>query len=142
MKSIHDTQLAICQQVVNLCQNFNAGIAHSFPEGGKRCMYARITGAIQAAKTCGFYIALARLPYGEYFTAVCVWETEYDSRITKPVCAFDLFGDIQTVERAMKNPRTWIYATNPKGTWGSISETTGVTSANLAFTGLMKKGGE
>ena len=82
MKSIHETQLAICYQIVNLCETFNYGIAHSFPEGGKRCMYARITGTIQAAKTCGFYIALAREPRMEQFTAVCVWETEYDTRIT------------------------------------------------------------
>lgn len=138
MKSIHETQLAICYQIVNLCQAFNHGIAHSFPEGGKRCMYARITGAIQAAKTCGFYIALARIPYGEYFTGVSVWETEYDTRITKPVRAWDLLGNIQTTERAMKNPRTWIYATTPNGTWGNILSTVGVSGANIAFTGLWK----
>lgn len=139
MKSIHETQLAICYQIVNLCQAFNHGIAHSFPEGGKRCMYARITGAIQAAKTCGFYIALAREPRLEQFTAVCVWEIEYNTRITKSVREYDLFGKIQTPERAMKNWRTWIYGTNHNGTWGNITWKIGVNTANLAYTGLCAK---
>ena len=139
MKSIHETQLAICYQIVNLCEAFNHGIAHSFPEGGKRCMYARITGAIQAAKTCGFYIALAREPRMEQFTAVCVWETEYDTRITKSIREYDLFGKIQTPERAMRNWRTWIYGTNPNGTWGKLTWKIGVNTANLAYTGLCAK---
>lgn len=135
MKTIHDRQLAICEQVVNLCELYNYGLAHSLPTGGKRCMYARITGAIQAAKTCGFYIAVARNPHNDQFAAVCVWETEYDTRITKVSRNYDLFGKIQTIERASRNPRTWIYATTPHNTWGKINETTGAPTANLAFTG-------
>lgn len=136
MKTIHDIQLALCEQIVNLCELYNYGLAHSFPTGGKRCMYARITGAIQAAKTCGFYIALARNPHNDQFAAVCVWETEYDTRITKVSRNYDLFGDIQTIERANRNPRTWIYCTYPHGTWGNIDDTRGTFSANIAFTGM------
>ena len=135
-KNLHDIQLALCEHIVNLCETYNHGIAHSFPVGGKRCTYARIIGSVQAAKTCGFYIALAKLPYSDVFTAVCVWETEYDTRITKSVRAYDLTGVQQTAAQAAKNGRTWIYGTNPKGTWGNISWSVGVNTANLAYTGL------
>lgn len=133
--TLHEHQLALCYQLVNLCETFNHGISHSFPQGGKRCMYARIIGAAQAAKACGFYVAFARLPYGEQFSAVSVWETEYDTRMTKAVCCYDLFGKKQTRQRAQRNPQTWIYATTPHSTWGGINETTGAPTANLAFTG-------
>ena len=39
----------------------------------------------------------------------------------------------------MRNWRTWIYGTNPNGTWGNLTWKIGVNTANLAYTGLCAK---
>lgn len=137
--TIHDQQNAFSYYLRNLCETYNHGLAHSLPHGGKRCVYASIISAMKAAKCCGLCSALAVDPRTGCFSAVCVWELQYDTRITRPVRCYDLLGKKQTVQQAMKkNLLSWIYAVTPHNIWGDITRTEGVNTVNIAFTGMYK----
>lgn len=125
---LHDVQLAVCYHIVNLCRRYNVRTSDIDYKGmaGVRRHYhilCEIAAAVQMAKTCGFYVAVARDIFSGEYTAVSVWETFYDTKITKAVTPDN-------------NNRLWVYATHPHGTWGDLRNITGARTANLAFTGM------
>ena len=91
------------------------------------------------AKACGFFVAIARDEYTAEFSAVCVWETEYDTRITRIVRGYDVeTKQACSKEDMVRNPNQWVFATHPNGTHGSVLNTYGAPSASLAFAGYKR----
>lgn len=133
---LHEQQLHVCQMLQNLLEAANE---HSFYHGF--CDYASIRSAAQMAKACGFYVAIAKDFYTGDFAAVCVWETEYDTRMTKVCRGFDVFTrELRTKEEQAARPRTWVFATHPQGTHGSLTAEVGAPSQGLAYAGYRREG--
>lgn len=132
--NMHTQQYHLAQLLVNLLEAANeaADLQGWFDT-------ASIRAAIQTAKCCGFYVAVAKDLYTGDFSAVTVWETEYDTKITKVVRGVDVFTrELRTAAEQASRPRTWVFCTHPHGTHGALSDEVGAPTQNLCFAGYRR----
>lgn len=132
--NLHTQQYHILQMLCNLLEAANrADFVQCWVD------LAPISAAIQMAKAAGFYVAVARDLYCGEFSAVAVWETDYDTMITRTVRGIDVFtGEQRTAAEQSSRPRTWVYCTHPNGTHGKITDEVGAPSQRLCFAGYKR----